>query len=224
MKDGTDDLRLYEELMLLALREKQGTYVSGGYYQQAAAGAVLAELLLDRCIELDGKKVRARECQPRGDVLLDDALDRIRRSRKERTLQDWLAHLATPASLLRRAVAGLCRRGILREERRKVLLFFTRKVYPEVDPEPEREVAARIRDAVLNEPLEVDPRTAVLVSLAHNTRLLGAVFTKAERKVHEKRIERISNGEAAGKAAKEAIEGMQAAIFLTCILPTLLTR
>ena len=40
-------LFLYEEIMLLALRDEEGT-IANGYCEFMVAGAILAELLLDR--------------------------------------------------------------------------------------------------------------------------------------------------------------------------------
>ena len=44
---GTNAMKLYEEVILLALRDDEGTTASGAWYQQAVAGAILSELLLD---------------------------------------------------------------------------------------------------------------------------------------------------------------------------------
>jgi hypothetical protein len=48
-------------------------------------------------------------------------------------------------------------------------------------------------------------------------------FSKKELKDHKKRIDQIVNGEITGKATKEAIEAMQAAIMIACIMPTIIT-
>ena len=45
-------LFLHEEVMLLALRDKEGTIASGSMYQYAIGGAVLAELLLHDRVEV----------------------------------------------------------------------------------------------------------------------------------------------------------------------------
>jgi hypothetical protein len=59
--------------------------------------------------------------------------------------------------------------------------------------------------------------------LAKATNLLKMVFTRRELKEHKKRIEQIVQGEALGKAAKEAVEAVQAAIFVACIMPAVAT-
>jgi len=44
------NLFLHEEIMLLALRDEEGTIASGTMYQYAIGAAVLAELLLNKRI------------------------------------------------------------------------------------------------------------------------------------------------------------------------------
>lgn len=65
-------LYLYEEIMLLALRDQKGTLLTSNA-EYAVAGAVLAELLLDRRIAVDGASrglVDVRDAGPTGDPLL----------------------------------------------------------------------------------------------------------------------------------------------------------
>ena len=69
---------------------------------------------------------------------------------------------------------------------------------------------------------EIDIRTIVLISLAHNTNLLKVVFDKKKLKERKDRIEKIISGDMAGAAAKEAIEAMQAAIIVAVIVPTVI--
>lgn len=51
-----NSLFLQEEIMLLALRDKEGTIASGSMYQYAISGAILAELLLNNRIVVDESK------------------------------------------------------------------------------------------------------------------------------------------------------------------------
>ncbi|MFA9454949.1 MAG: GPP34 family phosphoprotein, partial [Candidatus Aminicenantaceae bacterium] len=113
-------------------------------------------------------------------------------------------------------------RGILRADEDKVLLLFTRKVYPEVDPGPENKMTERLREAIFTEKEDIDPRTVVLVSLAAATGLLKVTFDKKELKARKERIEKVVNGDLSGKATKAAIEAMQAAVFVACIMPAII--
>jgi protein-disulfide isomerase-like protein with CxxC motif len=116
----------------------------------------------------------------------------------------------------------LCRRGILRADEDKVLLIFTRKIYPEVNPEPENKLIERLRRAIFTDTRDIDPRTVVLLSLANSTGLLKVVFDKKKLKGRKARIKQIVDGEITGKAATEAIQAMQAAVMVACIMPTIM--
>jgi hypothetical protein len=103
------------------------------------------------------------------------------------------------------------------------MLLFTRKIYPELNPVPERKLIERLRQAIFTNKKDIDPRTVVLISLADSTGLLNIVFDKKELKARKVRIKEISNGEITGKAATEAIQALQAAIMVTCIMPAIMT-
>ncbi|MHC4648811.1 MAG: GOLPH3/VPS74 family protein [Planctomycetota bacterium] len=220
-----DGLFLHEEVMLLALRDKEGTVVPGTLYQYAIGGAILAELLLTKRIAVDESKrsklVDVINSEPVGNPLVDECLERIAAAKRRASLQNWVSRFAGIRGLKHRTASHLCRRGILRADEDKVLLLFRRKIYPEVNPEPERKLIERLSRAIFSDTSDVDPRTAVLVSLAHSTDLLKVVFDKKQLRACKTRIKQIAKGEIAGNATKEAIEAMQAAVMVACIIPAI---
>ena len=222
-----NNLYLHEEIMLLALRDEEGTIASGTMYQYAIGAAVLSELLLSQRIIVDQsnkkKLVDLVGSTPLGEPLLDHCLEKIIAAKRRAALQTWVSRFAGVKNLKHLIAQRLCQRGILRADEDKVLLIFTRKIYPEVNPEPERELIERLRNAIFTDASEVDPRTVVLVSLANAAGLLKIVFDRKLLKTRKKRIEQIVNGEITGKAAQEAIQAMQAAVMAAVIMPTLMT-
>lgn len=221
------NLFLHEEIMLLALRDEEGTIASGTMYQYAIGAAVLAELLLNKRIAVGEprmkKLVNLISSQALGEALIDQCLEKISNAKRRASLQSWVSRFAGVKNLKHRVARQLCERGILRADEDKILLLFTRKIYPEVNPEPERKLIERLRQAIFTDSRDVDPRTVVLVSLANSTGLLKVVFDKKKLKGRKARIKEIIDGEITGKAAKEAIEAMQAAIMVCCIMPTITT-
>ena len=220
-------LFLHEEIMLLALRDEEGTIASGTMYQYAIGAAVLAELLLNKRIAVGEprrkKLVDLISSQPFGEPLIDQCLEKICNAKRRASLQMWVSRFAGVKNLKHRVALQLCERGILRASEDKILLLFARKIYPEINPEPERNLIERLRQAIFTDSRDVDSRTVVLVSLANSTGLLKVVFDKKELKGRKARIKEISDGEITGKAAKEAIEAMQAAIMVCCIMPAVTT-
>jgi len=219
-----ENIHLHEEIMLLALRDKEGTIASGVMYQHAIAGAIVAELLLSKRIALDGsnkrKLIDVLDATPIGEPLLDECLAKMAAKRRA-SIQTWVSRFAGIKNLKHRVAGRLVRRGILRADEDQILLIFSRKIYPEVNPEPEQRLIERMHDAIFTDVQDLDPRTVVLISLAHYTELLKTSFDKKELKSRKKRIKQIIDGEAAGKAAKEAIDAMQAAVMAACIVPAI---
>lgn len=210
--------------MLLALRNDKGT-VAAGFVEYAVAGAVLAELLLDGRISVgDTKKklVDLKTADPVGDPVIDECLERMGAAKRRASLNTWVSRLAGIKGLRHKVAQQLCDRGILRAEEGSVLFIFTRKTYPELNPEPEMKIVERLRSAIFCEGDRLDPRTVVLISLAHSNNLLSENLGRKEIRSQKKRIERIVNGELIGKATKEVIEACQAAVMVAVIVPTIM--
>ena len=212
---------LHEEVMLLALRDEEGTVAGGTHYTYALGGAILAELLLQGRVKVDDsgrrKLLTVKSSKPVGEPLLDECLERVKSAKRRATLQTWVARFAGVKRLRHRVALGLCERGVLRADEDTVLLIFKRKVYPEVDPKPERELIERLRQAVFTYTRELDPHTVVLAALAHGSGILRVVFDKKKLKGRKKRLEQLTNGDVAGKATREAIEAMQAAVVAATV-------
>ncbi len=220
-------LFLHEEIMLLALRDEQGTVVGGTHYSFALGGAILAELLLQERVKVDDsrrkKLLTVKSAKPIGEPLLDECLEKVRSAKRRASLQTWVGRFAGIKQLRHRVALALCERGILRADEDTVLLIFKRKVYPELDPKPERELIERLRQAVFTYTNELDPHTVVLAALAHGSGILKVVFDKKKLKARKKRLEQLTKGNVAGKATKEAIEAMQAAVVAAMVATTVVT-
>jgi hypothetical protein len=218
-------LFLHEEITLLALRDQSGTMASGTNYQYAIGGAVLADLLLEGrvTVETNGKKkfLRLTSSKPFGDPIMDECLRKVVDAKRRAQLRVWVSRFAGVKKLKHKVAKQLCRRGILRSDEDKVLLVFSRKIYPEINPEPEQQILDRLREAIFTDTDQVEPHTAVLLSLAKSTGVLRANFDKKKLKTRKDRIERVINGEMTGKATKEAIDAMKAATMVVILYTTI---
>ncbi len=221
------NLFLHEQILLLALRDKEGTIDMGISFQYPIAGAIAAELLLNNRIKIDEsnkkKLVDLIDSTPFGEPIIDECLEKVKNAKRRASLQTLVTRFVSVKNLKHRLAQQLCQRGILRADEDTLLLIFKRKIYPEVNPEPEREIIKKLRKAIFTDSSDIDPKTVVLISLAQNSNLLHIVFDKKELKQRKARIKQLINGEITGKATKEAIEAMQAAVFAACIMPTIIT-
>jgi Golgi phosphoprotein 3 len=195
-------------------------------YEQAAGGAILAELILTGRLKTvtEGRSTYAAvlDRAPTGDDILDECLRRVSEASRRAKLQTWVQRFAGVKQLKHRAAAALVEKGVLREEEDTVLMLFTRRIYPELDPAHERRIIERLERAVYSDTATVDPATTVLVALAHHAGLLKANLDRKRLKTRKARITAITAGDAIGKATKQAIEAVQAAIFVAAIMPAII--
>ncbi len=217
-----EPLFLYEEILLLALRNEKGTVISG-YVNYVIAGAVLAEFLLDGHLLIGESKkqlVDLHRIKPMEDPVMDECLEKLKSAPKKASLKTWVSRLGGMKDLRRKAAQQLCRRGILRADEEKVLWLFTRKIYPELNPVPEQKIVQRLRAAIIGEEELIDPRTVVLISLAHGAGVLQEGFEAKELRARKKRIQQIVSGDIIGTATKDVIAACQAAVMISTMAAT----
>ena len=218
-------LFLHEEVLLLALDDDKGKIHSGTMWQQAAAGAMVAELLLAgrlRATEEKKPKLEVVDDTPLGDPLLDDFLAEIATAKKLKKGADWVQKLGSRGKVKERIAAELVCKRVLREEQGKILGIFNTTHYPERDGRPEKEVVTRLKRAIFTATTDITPRTVVLVAVADAAGLLPKVFEKKRLKERKDRIKKLTEGQLSGTMAREAIQAMQAAVMVCCIMPALM--
>lgn len=218
-----EHLKLYQAIILLSLCEEKGT-MSGMYVEYATAGALAAELLMLGRIQVEeGKKNKVVVVSQTltGDALLDEALAIIAKAKRPKKLKDWIFKLGGIKDLKHKVAHALAESGIVSADKEKVLWLFERRVYPEINPIPEQELRAAMRQLVLDESQEVDSRTAIVTALANSVKLLPQVFSEQELKQHKQRIKQLERGELVSQAAKETVQAIQAAIMITVMIPAI---
>ncbi|MDA7902375.1 GPP34 family phosphoprotein [Mariniblastus sp.] len=210
-------LSLYQETLLLAIRDDKGTF-SSGYFLYAIAGTIISELLLLQRIVAGSDKyqiVGVVDRSTTGDEILDEALSLIYASSKPRKMQHWVVKIANLPKLKHRIAQPLCDLGILRHDEKTVLWIFSQQRYPEIDGTYEDNIRRRMADVMFNEDAKPDDRTAVLIAVASHAGLLKANFSPEELRQYKKRIQQLSQGEIlATKATLAAIKAMQAAVAI----------
>jgi hypothetical protein len=220
-------LHLYEEILLLALHDEKGTVHFGASFDQAAGGAILAELLLSGRIAVEGKKSKAKillkDRSGTGEQLLDECLAQIADRKKPMKPAECVMKFATVKRLRHRIADRMVEMGILGQEQDKVLLLFNRTIYPEVDGSPEREITNRIHQAIVGSTMDISARTVVLIALAKHTGLLQHAVEKRKLKENKRQVEKIIAGEVAGVATGEAMEAVQAAVMVAVMVPMIAT-
>ncbi|MEU8380203.1 GPP34 family phosphoprotein [Streptosporangium sp. NPDC048865] len=200
-----------EEVLLLAYDEEEGRQLIGSSELDAAlGGALLAELAVGGRIDLADKKVAVLDATPAGDEELDAALAGIVAETRARKPEWWVRRLHS-GKLRRRLLTRLAERGVLDEERRKVLGIFPSTRYPERDPGVEREIRERVRNVLSG--TAPDERTAVLIAILHAAKIDRKAFPGASRE----RIREITEGEWTGRAVAQTIAAVNAALMAALV-------
>jgi Golgi phosphoprotein 3 len=220
-------LHLYQEITLLALKDDKGT-VANTFLAQALAGALASELILKERISISKDKKRLVDLldhSPTGDALLDECIDRLRNGKRKARLQTWVSRFASIKRLHHKAADSLCDLGILKKETDKVLFIFNRTVYPERNPDPERQILQRLERALFDAPAKLSIEDTLLVSLAKAAGLLEQHFDKKRLKAQRDHIKQITEGQLAAQATREVIEAIQVAIIISAVIvPTVISN
>lgn len=183
------------------------------------AGAVFAELLLEGRLAIVDEPRRRTTKQfvevvdgtRFGEGVMDAALAKLSQAKRRASPKDTVGRLARLKGLNHDVARELAGKGVVRATEDQVLLFFRRRVYPTLDPGPERALVARIREALEGDGAP-DDRTILLVALAHATSTLRALYGRRELKALKPRVDELSEQAGAGAAAAgEAIRAAQAA-------------
>lgn len=214
----TPTLRLYHELLLLALADDSGKVAFGSMLTYGLGGAILTELLLEERLEIveEGTRFTRRFVQvtnPRrvGDPVLDAALAKVRDAKRRASPSTMVSRFGQARQLRHQIAQELCRAGVLRETEQQVLLLFRRRVYPTIDSRPERALIKRVRDT-LDAGKRPSDRTAALIGLASASGSLAAVYDRKSLRALKPRIKALAEGSAGSRAVREAIAAAQAAV------------
>lgn len=195
-------LNLHEELMLLALDDKEGVIVPQARepLKMGLASAILTELTLRGKLRTDGQfNVVVANPTPTGDPLLDRALESIRTSSSQpQPATLWIEELILGMRDLEdQVIQRLVQRGALRVEESRRMLFFKESRFLQGALGVEEGIRRRLRDVVIGG-ASPDERTLALIGLVKMTNLIEVVFPYTEWEQARRRIDELTSPQAAG--------------------------
>ncbi|MFF9034243.1 GPP34 family phosphoprotein [Streptomyces sp. NPDC014892] len=153
---------LGEEILLLSLDDTTGE----ARLPLRTPYAIAAAALLERALSGAGDAVDGAEgAGGSGEGALPDDIGK------------WLHEHRTAE--YEAALRGVLDKGLIRKEKRRILLVFRTTRYPEADGTVESALRGRLAEVVL-EGAEPDPRTAALISLLHHGELQTLAFPDAD--------------------------------------------
>lgn len=123
------------------------------------------------------RRVTVADITPVGDKLLDDALTKIRASKREKRAFTWLKKFSGSAlgDPLKETAASLVEKGVVASKEGKAALVFHRTYYPTLDPSAEQGGRDRLRNTLVAGETP-DARSLALIALVHGCGYLRYVF------------------------------------------------
>jgi golgi phosphoprotein 3 len=203
-------LILAEQTLLIALDDEKGRDKTQWGSDPGLAAALLLDLARLELVTVDADgKITAVDGALPGHELLRDAYATIRQSSKPRNAKRWVRRLPRQLKPLRRRLSrGLVQRGILAEQRTKLLGLVPMTRFPAVDPAPERELRERLRDVLLAG-REASEEEALLFGLLEPLGLTDSLVARGQRRAARKRAKAVAEQGVAGNAVRDAIHAVQ---------------
>jgi len=213
-------LSLIDQLTLLALDDESGSFVCDSLaYSYSLAGAILLELSLHNRIEVIHKnKVLVKDKINTGDSLLDEYLQLMVQSKKEKTVQDWLDTIGQQADKInQQTIDKLIETGILKHKEEKILWVFTVHKYPAKNSEPEDSLKQRLNKIIENNE-QPQLNDIMLLSLVDTCELHKEIFGKEKAEEYQKKMKAIIKdvhiSAIMNQTVKEVHAALQAALLI----------
>jgi Golgi phosphoprotein 3 len=207
-------LTLVEEVLLLTLHDKNGTFVSVPAFslEYALSGAILMDLALRDRIDTDPEKLMIVDRTPTGDDLLDPVLEKIAGAPNILSTQEWLNALALDTHPIKEhALDRLVHRGILQRQEKKFLWVFGQRRYPVINNKEQREAKLRILGILLSDEIP-EGRDTVLIALADACALFESILSREEYLSVTERIQQVARMDLIGQAMIQMIHEMRRAV------------
>jgi hypothetical protein len=214
-------LNLSEKVFILSLNDENGAVQNSAtiYLPYVIASALLADLVLLGKIHLDQEKqIFVEDPQLCGDPILDDALQSILKKDRSHGMAYWINHFsAKPQSIQELIVTGLVEKGVLTQEKKRLLWVIPTPLYPIQSASTKYAIKLQLRGVILAEE-NPDSRAVILLGLMDTCNMLDLIFTKDERKAAARKIKKLIDSEVASQVFQQAMND----IFLaTAMAPSI---
>lgn len=207
-------LTLPEELLLVTMRDVDGTY-HGSHYSlnYALIGGAIIELLLAEKLQFDPKKnLLIANSSPTGDDILDDVLIKLQKSKTGRSHHFYISSISMRMrSLKRRYLERLVMQGIVRKEDHRFLGIIPYTKFVLMEQSRATAMRETLRNVLINGQTP-DVRISALIALLYACQMLGYQFIKSERKQARKNAKVLAKQNPVATAVTEQMAAVIAAV------------
>ena len=208
-------LKLSEKLFCLAVNPKNGGILlnASAALSMTLTGSVFVELLNKGLVSIEKGVVHLVNSTVQNDEIHEFFLNRIRLRGKDRKMRNWISYFNVRGRKIQKLfIRNLVHKNVLRTEEKRILFIPYEKVYL-----MDRELVENIRKDVENASLgkiTTNDDTLILSLMVSKTNLLSRIFPdRARRKEAARNLKNLPETEIS-KAVQEAIQLMQAAVFV----------
>jgi golgi phosphoprotein 3 len=203
-------VNIFEALFILALDDEEGDIVESvvSDLESSLAGAILAELVLQKHVTLVDHRVAITDPSAMEHPVLDKALFDIVDAAKPRKLRYWINTL-NYKKLQDDIAHYLVERGILVRKKKRLYLVSPYNEGSEKNISAKFSLKNRLREIILaGQPPEESEK--VLLAFLYYLGLLKLVFTQGERKAAHKRVKKLVETEEEGSPLGEILDAVVA--------------
>ncbi|RLD40874.1 MAG: hypothetical protein DRI86_14485 [Bacteroidetes bacterium] len=201
-------LNLVQQLILLSLDNKKGSFISHGpLFNVAIAGAAIAELIVQKKIRLSEKVIKVSNTKSTHDKVLDYFLEKIYKSKKEHSLSHWLFQLYNNSQKsIDIYVQELINNKILYQKEAKILWVFNTTNFPTKDSHEEDKLREKLTNIILKNENTISIEDKILIGLIDVCELNKEVYEENLSKETRKRIKKIIKSDSLSKTIRDEIE------------------
>lgn len=205
-------MRLTEELILLLLDEQSGYLgmVPDWDFSCVMAGAIIADLTLEKRIDTDLDSLTLLDATPTEDPMLDPTLEEISEEENAFSPQYWIEK-NTPRSedIVTMTLDRLSEKGILDFHSGGFWSLSNSvsrgKTYPVTDGSTQKEARTRILSVILEDVIP-DPRDVILICLMHTCNGFKLLLSLEDYQEKLERIEMLASMDLVGLSISKAVK------------------
>jgi hypothetical protein len=208
-------ITLFEEVLLLSIHQEKGTFIGWTVdrMKPALVGAVLAELALMGKIEAtQSNRLHLTDDSPVDDDLLNETLEQLKISEKERKFGFWVDSLSQkPEKLRKQVIDRVIEKGFVAQEDDHLHWVVPSPLQPDGNASAKYSISQRLRGIILAQDT-YEKRDIVLLSLLRACSLLELLFLKDERRLASHRINELVVSTAMKDPGLQTIEEIESAL------------
>jgi hypothetical protein len=208
-------LTLFEEILLLSIHQDKGTFIGWSIdrINSGMTGAILAELaMLERIHANSNHRLEIVDANPTEDELLNDALNSLKESERERKFGYWIGSLnQKPDKLRKLIVERLIAKEVVLQEDDHLVWVIPSPLQPQINASAKYLATQRLRGIIIAQEA-FDKRDIALLGLLRACNLLELIFLKDERRLASQRINELEVNAAMKDPDLQTMEEIESAL------------